>query len=83
MIYIHKHVMENVCHKKFKIFPFAAMWVDLENIMIRKTNQDIDCIISLIGVIKKNCTSKTEHTQRYTKQTDGCQRGRGKGMDKQ
>ena len=42
-------------HNFFFLLPFAAMWMDLENIMlgeIRQTHIDEECVITYIGNLK-------------------------------
>ena len=37
-VYIHKHTQWNISHKKNKSLPYAALWIDLEDIMLSETN---------------------------------------------
>ena len=70
--------------KNNKILPLAAMFMDLENIMLSEISQrekDKYCMISLICKIFKNTNKCICKTNRLTdiKQTKGYQRGEVKG----
>ena len=68
--------------KKNEILPFAAMSMDLENIMLSEISQSqILYDIIYMWNLKNNtieCIYKTE-THRHRKQTCGYQRGKGSG----
>ena len=76
--------------KKNEILPFAAMCLDLENIMLHEISQteknqilgDITCMCNLKN--KTNVYAKEKHTYRYRKQTSGYQWGEGReeGQDR-
>ena len=45
------YIQWNISHKKNEILPFAAMWMDLKNIMlseISQTEKDKYCMLSLL-----------------------------------
>ena len=49
--------------------PFAAAWMDLENIILSEISQrqihDIACIWNLINIIQKTLFIKQKQTQRF------------------
>ena len=73
-----------------KILPFAAIWMDLEIIILSEVSQaEKDKYIShhlicgsLKNIIQVNLFYKTEQTHRNRKQTYSFQKGQGKGRDK-
>ena len=75
--------------RKNEILPFAATWMDFENIMlteISQTEKDKYCMILLIcGIWKYNKVmnkTKKKLTYRYREQTSGyqCREGREEGV---
>ena len=75
--------------KKNEILPFAATWMDLEDIIlsaVSQTEKNKYYMILLICRIQKriqmNLYTKQKQTHRHRKQTYGYQRGKGGGRDK-
>ena len=72
--------------KKNEILPFAATWMDLENILLseireRQILHDITYTWNLKKIKQMNLYTEQKQTHRHRKQTNGYQRGEG-GRDK-
>ena len=70
--------------KKNEIMPFAAIWTDLEIIIISEVSQKekdkyhmISLIYGIYNMIQVNLSTKQKQTHRHRKQTYGYQRGKG------
>ena len=74
--------------KKNETMPFAATWMDLEIIILsksdreRKISYDIASMRNLKKMIQRNLFTKQKQTHRLRKQTYGSQRGKWWGRDK-
>ena len=61
--------------KKNKILPFTVIWMDLEGIMLSKSEKDKYHMITRMWNLKNkiNAQTKQKHTHRYEERTDGYQ----------
>ena len=69
-------------HKKNETMPHAAIWIELEIIMLSEVSQSqIPCDITHMGGLKydTNELMKQKQTHRHREQTYGCQGGREVG----
>ena len=64
VVHIYNGIL--LSHKKNGVIPFAATWVDLENIILAKSNTDKYYIISLICRIYKKVQMDLLTKQRLT-----------------
>ena len=74
---LHTHTHNGILViKKNEILPFAAMWMDLENIMLREISQgktNIVCYHLYVEskIIQTNIYGKTEVNKKRKKKTSG------------
>ena len=67
VIYTHTQCNTTQSFKKITILPFAATWMDWEDIMLSEISQrekDKYCMISLICGIQKNTTNSSEYNKK-------------------
>ena len=85
MVHIHNGIL--LSHKKDKIMPFAATWMDLEIIILSEVNQKekdkyhmISLICGIYNTTQINIPTKQKQTSRHREQTCCCQ-GSGEGRE--
>ena len=86
-IYIHNGILFS--HKKDKVMPFAATWIELEILILSEVKSErerqVPYVITYMWNLKygtKDPIYKTEIDHRHGEQTCGCWGdGRGSGMD--
>ena len=73
-------------HEKNEIMSFAETWIDLGIIILREVSQteknkytiSLMYLVESKILIQMTLFTKQKQTQRYRKQTSGCQRGRAR-----
>ena len=72
---VHTHNRVLLSHKKSEIMPFAAMWVDLEMIILSEPEKDKYMTLLICGIFKKMIQMNFYTKHRHRKQTCSYQSG--------